>query len=278
VGVNWTGSFLVPKWACVFVAGMVLLFTPFLVTLGLTAIEQLAAFDRAAERRLLMLRASQLKTQALAAGSPLACLDTVAGEVLQPSCEKALFSNAEATAAALSYVATQLSLLEIAKRLQVSGDLLADVRRAVEIDRFGLVAQVLAASYGCSPQACEWLGLLEDSRRVRANLVEGLFAAHAKKYVLEPATSTAAVQTVQTPPPSVPVAKPSSGLYLPSAASIPPISIMTAEPGLRTEGSEAKATNAQRKPAAGKEEARASAGVNSGGIQGAPLQLSPAAQ
>jgi hypothetical protein len=282
-----------------------LLFTGALLLAGVAA---LVAVDRAAERRLLTLRASQLSAQALAPGSPLACLHTVAGEALQPSCEKALFGNAEVTAAALSYVDMQLSLLRAARQLhasgggladalsyvgtrfsllktgdqsQASGEVLADVRRAVEIDRFGFVAHVLATSYGCTPKACESLKLLEDPRQVRANLAGGQFAAHAKKHILEPTMSTAAAQP---PTPPAPAPKPSSNLYVPSAASIPPISIMTAEPELRKEPearkevSEATATNTPRKPGAGKEPTRAAGGVNSGGSPGQPLQISPEAQ
>ena len=293
MGVSRSDSFLLPKWARLLVGGLLLL-------VGAVA---LLAVDRAAERRLLIMRASQLGTQALSPGSPLACLHAVASEALQPSCEKALFSNAEATAAALSYVDMQLSLLRAAKQLhasyaglgdvlsyvgarfsslrtadqsQTSGELLADVRRALEIDRFGFVAHVLATSYGCTTKVCESLKLLEDARQVKANLASGLFTVHAKKYVLEPTMSTAAAQP-QTAPAATP--KPSSNFFFPSAASIPPVSIMTAEPEPRKEASEATATSAPRTPATGKEQApRAAAGVKSGGSPGMPLQISPEAQ
>ena len=293
MGVNRTDSFVLPKWARVLCTGL-------LLALGVTA---LLVLDRAAERRLLSLRASQLSAQALAPGSPLGCLHTVASEALQPACEKALFSNTEATAAALSYVDMQLSLLRAVQQLQASGgrvadllsyagtrfsllktadqsqtsgEALTDIRRAVEIDRFGLVAHVLATSYGCTPKACQSFNLLEDSRHVRANLGAGLFAANAKKYLLEPTMSTAAAQPSA---PAAPAPKPTSNIYVPSAASIPPISIMTAEPEPRKEASEATGTSAPRKPpAGGKEEAKAAGTVNSGGNQGQPLQILPGAQ
>ena len=265
-----------PKWACVLVAGALLLFAPLLATLGITAIEQLTAFDRAAERRLLTLRASQLSMQAMAPGSPLACLGTIPDASLQASCEKALFSSAEATTAALSYVAAQLSLLDAAKHLRATGDVLADVRRAVEADLFGVAAHVLATSHGCTPQSCERLALLNDPRRVKANLAEGLFVRQVRKHMAESPVPTAALQTPPSPVP--PPKPPSSNIYIPSAASIPPVSIMAAEPAVRRDGPEAAATSASRKPAAGKEEERASGTVNSGGIRGAPLQISPGAQ
>ena len=58
-----------------------------------------------------MRAAFDLATRALAPGSALACLDTIAGETVENACEKALFASPEATAAAVSYVAAQLSLL-----------------------------------------------------------------------------------------------------------------------------------------------------------------------
>ncbi|MET0536334.1 MAG: hypothetical protein ABWZ64_00030 [Xanthobacteraceae bacterium] len=275
MGVRWTGSFLVPKWACVLVAGALLLFAPLLATVAITAIEQLAAFDRAAERRLLTLRASQLSMQAMAPGSPLTCLGTVPDAPLQASCEKALFSSAEATMAALSYVAAQLSLLDAAKHLRATDDVLADVRRSVEADLFGVAAHVLATSHGCTPQSCERLALLSDPRRVKANLAEGLFAREVRKHMAESPVPTAALQTPPSPVP--PPKPPSSNIYIPSAASIPPVSIMASEPTRRDEA-EASATSTSRKPAAGKEEERAAGTVNSGGIRGGPLQISPGAQ
>jgi hypothetical protein len=276
VDVNWTGSFLVPKWACVLVAGAVLLLALLLATLGVTAIEQLAAFDRAAERRLLTLQASQLSMQAMAPGSPLACLGTVPDASLQASCEKALFSSSEATTAALSYVAAQLSLLDTAKHLHADTNVLADVRRSIEADLFGLAAHVLATSHGCTSQSCEQLGLLTDPRRVGANFGVGLFARQVRKHTAESPVPTAALQT---PPSPVPAPKPpSSNIYIPSAASIPPVSIMAAEPATRRDGPEPAATSTSRKPPPGKEEERAAGTVNSGRIPGAPLQISPGAQ
>src|SRR2546421_321819 len=67
-------------------------------------------------------------------------------------------------------------------------------------------------------------------------------------------------------------------IYIPSAPSIPSVSIMAAEPATRREGPEAAATSTSRRPAAAKEEERAAGNVNSGGIRGAPLQISPGAQ
>src|SRR6516162_9454364 len=54
--------------------------------------------DQDAERRGIELRAAQLNAQALAPGSPLACLDGVAGDTVEAACEKALFASPAAVA------------------------------------------------------------------------------------------------------------------------------------------------------------------------------------
>src|SRR5262249_27663502 len=70
--------------------------------------------DLAAEQRALEDRAFELAARAVMPGSALSCLDAVAGEAVEETCEKALFATPEATAAAVTYVATELSLLAAA--------------------------------------------------------------------------------------------------------------------------------------------------------------------
>src|ERR1700676_52075 len=83
------------------------------------------------------------------AGLPaLSCVDDLAGEAVLTSCEKALFGSPESAAAAISYAASQIT------RLTALGDVAAAnksmtselhmVRRAVERDRYGLMAYALA--------------------------------------------------------------------------------------------------------------------------------------
>src|SRR5712692_11679090 len=79
-------------------------------------LDHLAARDLAAERRAVDARAFELKMRALAPGSALACLEATAGEMVQDSCEKALFASPETTAAAVSYVMAQLSLLAAGRK------------------------------------------------------------------------------------------------------------------------------------------------------------------
>ena len=147
-----------------------------------------AGRDLAAERRALDARGFDLATRALAPGSALACLDTIAGEAVENACEKALFASPEATAAAVSYVAAQLSLLAAGSDHSRSGGadntlMQATLRRAVETDRFGIVAHVLATRGGCTPNHCSALALLQDTTRVKANLVQRPFEARVRKHM-----------------------------------------------------------------------------------------------
>ena len=74
-------------------------------------IDRLATNERMAEQRDLRLRDSQLSVSALAPGSPLACLDGVAGEQVENACERAVFADAQSTARAVAYVTARLALL-----------------------------------------------------------------------------------------------------------------------------------------------------------------------
>ena len=86
-------------------------------------------------------------TPGIAALPALSCIDDMAGEAVLTACEKALFGSAENAAAALSYAAAQIT------RLTAFGDVasanknltpeLQALRRAVERDRYGLMAYVL---------------------------------------------------------------------------------------------------------------------------------------
>ena len=120
----------------------------------------------------------------------LACLDDLAGDTVLSACEKALFGSAESVAAAVSYAASQL------ERLTTYGDVasanknmtadLAALRRAVERDRYGLVAQVLAENYRCTPTDCPAFRLFSNRRQVMANMearaFDGLVARYAASW------------------------------------------------------------------------------------------------
>jgi len=165
----------------------------------------------------------------------LSCIDDLAGDIVLAGCEKALFGSAESAAAAVSYAASQLT------RLAALGDAAAAnesmtpelqaLRRAVERDRYGLMAQVLIARDHCTPAVCSVFRALTDSHQIAANMDErtydGLIARYAPSWN---APATPALAPVATLMPTMPTGKPTNADF-PSAASTPPISIMTPEPG-----------------------------------------------
>src|SRR5258705_1885006 len=179
-------------------------------------------------------RSAQPMSAALPA---LSCIDDLAGETVLAACEKVLFGSAESTAAALSYAASQIT------RLTAFGDVAAAnasmtpelqmVRRAVERDRYGLMAYVLAARDHCTPSDCAAFRAVTDRNQIVANMnertYEGLIVRYAPSWNM-PAAAPAPVAAL---PPSMPLGKPTKADF-PTAASTPPISIMAPEPGQAT--------------------------------------------
>ncbi len=106
---------------------------------------------------------------------------------------------------------------------------LAALRRAVERDRYGLMAYVLVARDHCTPSDCAAFRALTDNHQIVANMDErvydGLVARYAPSW-----NAPAAVAPVAALAPSMPTGKPTNAEF-PSAASTPPVSIMTPEPG-----------------------------------------------
>ena len=100
-----------------------------------------------AERRALEQRATELAVRTLAPGSPLACLDALAGENVEIACEKDISASRASVATATSYVAARLALLSDITAYTGRGgdavDALLPLRRALEADRFGFLAHVL---------------------------------------------------------------------------------------------------------------------------------------
>jgi hypothetical protein len=194
-----------------------------------------------AERRSLDMRAQELLMRAAMPNSPLACLDAYVGDVVESSCEKWLFATPESVAAAMSYVVAQLSLLsdftDHAQRTR-SGELLAivNLRRAIERDRFGLVAQALIMREGCTSNECAALSIFYDPSRIQSNLVGRTFDFISAHYVTNwtaGATAQPAVATASTPNVTTGSGRtPRTELFFPSASSIPAVSIMNAEPVL----------------------------------------------
>ncbi len=208
--------------------------------------------DVAAERRALDSRMHELLIRAAVPGSALACLDAIAGDTVEASCEKALFQTPEAMAAAVSYVSAQLTLLsDLSAHARRPGagapTALVNLRRAIETDRFGLVARVLAVRDGCTADACGVFALVHDNSRIMANLSDRTYDLYVMRHsAVWPAIAKSPVATLAPGAAPDATAGKGAGLFLPSAASIPPVNIMNTEPPMPAEPQGAAAPAATR--------------------------------
>jgi hypothetical protein len=126
------------------------------------------------EREALDARALQLTAAAIAPGSPLACLDNGGGDA-GDACEAAVFVRPETVAAATAYVEARLRLLADSLEYGRYVDptyysTLTQLRGAIEADRYGFVAHVLATRDRCTADACGVFDHLRDPNAVKANL------------------------------------------------------------------------------------------------------------
>jgi hypothetical protein len=238
LALDWTRSRIIARFA---VVGAGAAFGAILAWVFLAGA---AARDLSVERRNLEMRAAQLTAQVLSPGSPLACLDATGGEIVEAACEKALFAGPAMVAAASSYTAARLALLsDIAAHIKAGGNLdsvLPTLRRALETDRFGFVAHMLAIRDGCTSNRCATLALLRDPERVRANLSAQTFDQYLDRYlplwgqpetpVADAAPSSTGTLAASQPPAGQAQKKVVVDADFPSAASIPAVSIMNPEP------------------------------------------------
>jgi len=226
----------------------------------LAVIDQLSLSERAAARRALLTRDAELTRSALAPGSALACLDAGAGDAVETACEKMVFASAQSAASAVAYMDARLKLLADAAAGDASvSATLASTRRAVALDRYGIAAHVLATRDGCTADKCAAFALVDDASALRANLRAQVFDQYVSRYAVnwnKPAPSAEkpppAVSAVPAAPPvagaapaavgATPTAAVKAGEHwdFPSAASIPPVSIMNAEPPPKTADAQAQ--------------------------------------
>ena len=203
--------------------------------------QAVASRDLSVSRQALEARAAELTARAIAPGSPLACLDGVANPSIEAACEKALFATPESISAALAYVDARLSLLaaglDLAGRDRSYELSLERSRRAIEADRFGIVAQVLATR-GCTATECPAFKLVRDPSRIASNLNGRAFDANVVMHAgawrgdgVEAAAAPSGLGPGSAGTASAPTGVPVASKYdFPSAASIPPVSIMNTEP------------------------------------------------
>lgn len=207
-------------------------------------LERLARSERASEERALLERNSQLSLAAAAPGSALSCLDGLAGEEIENACEKSVFADPQSVARAVGYISARLSLLADAAGRGNPNVLaaFAPTRRAIELDRFGIAAHVLAIRDGCTAEKCAAFAILNDAATLKANFKVHAFDAYVARHAAAWGKGEAVPENVPqafipgTPPvasapeplsPSHPL---DSRYDFPSSASIPPVSIMNAEP------------------------------------------------
>jgi hypothetical protein len=223
-------------------------------------------------------------TRPLPRASEVTCLDTISDAVTEAACKKALFASPETVMASVAH--TQSRLLSLAEGVNLAKtdssfqQALEGMQRSIEADPFGLVAQVLAMQ-GCNAD-CDVLKLLRDPQRILENLkartFETIVAERSASWTVTGSSAPAAdVPQAQeslanrfsavgsTPPAPVPsvttgAAPARAPFEYPSAASIPPISIMNPETSTPQNAPpvERRSTTREQAPAG-----RASSGANS---------------
>ena len=208
-------------------------------TLAWAFLDAASVHDRSAERRALEARAAELNAESLAPGSPLSCLNGVAGGDVETACEKALFAAPATVASATSYVAARFALLAdmVAYTRRGGGNIdsvLLPLRRSLEADRFGFVAHTLAVADHCSSDHCAALALLDNPSQVRANLSGQPLQRYLDRYLTlwakAPDVPVADATSATSGQPGTPPPHKFVDIDFPSAASIPAISIMNPEP------------------------------------------------
>jgi len=224
----------------------------------------------------------------------LSCLDDLAGDAVAIGCEKALFGAPDTAAAAIVYTAARIDrLTALGDVATVEKSLTPDMkvlRKSLEHDRYGFVAQVLVARDGCTQFDCAAFRSLTDQQQVAANMDSHLYDQLVARYApswnapaAAPGPMAAMPATGALPglPPSMPTGKPTNAEF-PSASSTPPVSIMNPEPAARQAAP--AATAAPRAPAATSAQAAAPAApaakrppVPKAARAAAPVPLAPPA-
>ena len=170
---------------------------------------------------------------AVAPLAQLSCIDELAGDAVLAACEKVLFGSAESVAAAVAYAASQITLLtslgDVATANKGGGSDLLALRRAIERDRYGLMAYVLTARDRCTPTACRAFRSLTEPRQIVSNMEDRVYESLVMRYAASWNTPQGAAGMIAALPPSLPTGKPTNAEF-PTSASTPPVSIMAPAP------------------------------------------------
>jgi hypothetical protein len=228
-------------------------------------------------------RAQAMVTASLPA---LSCLDDLAGDAVAIGCEKALFGAPDTAAAAVAYTAARIDrLTALGEAATAEKSLTLDIkvlRKSLERDRYGLVAQVLVARDGCTQSDCAAFRSLTDQQQVAANMGSHLYDMLVARYAPSwnaPAAAPAAMPATAALaglPQSMPTGKPTNAEF-PSASSTPPVSIMNPEPPTAATRQAAPAANAARAPAATSAQAAAPAAAPAAAKKQPAAKRAPAA-
>jgi hypothetical protein len=169
----------------------------------------------------------------------LSCVDDLAGETVGQACERAVFASPESTAAAVNYAASMItrvvSLGDAASAQRTMSSDMQATRRAIERDRYGLMAHVLLTRERCTPTQCAAYRSLTDNHQIITNMDEHAFDNLVARYASSwnAPQITSATTPLAMMPPSVPTGRPTNAEF-PSSANTPAVSIMTPEPGTGT--------------------------------------------
>jgi hypothetical protein len=232
-------------------------------------------------------RTTSIETQSTrpvsAALPALSCIDDLAGDAVLTACEKALFGSAESAAAAVSYAASQVTRLtafgDVAAADQSMSPELKSLRQAIEHDRYGLMAQVLMVRDHCTPVECGAFHSLTDHHQIVANMEEHVYDGLISRYASMWNAPGAVPAPVAMLAPTMPTGKPTNADF-PTAASTPPVSIMTPEPAPRPAATVAAAPSQSPRPTPSTAPALAAAKkppASKSARAPAPVQLTPAA-
>jgi hypothetical protein len=144
----------------------------------------------------------------------------------------------------VGYISARLSLLADAAGRGNPNVLaaFAPTRRSIELDRFGIAAHVLAIRDGCTAEKCATFAILNDAATLKANFKVRAFETYVARHAAAwgkgeavpenvPQASIPGMPPVASAPEPLSPSHPLDSRYdFPSSASIPPVSIMNAEP------------------------------------------------
>jgi hypothetical protein len=178
------------------------------VVLTWNFIAQGVSRDRFLERQVLDSRAAALLSQALAPGSPLACLDGITVAAIEKPCEASLFATPASVAAATAYTSARLVLL-------ADGIAYARTKDQIRANLAARTFNAFVAQYsGNWPSGTDAV------------------AAVTRPAIPSSAPGANAAEGSPSPPAGTSRKAASRDLFFPSSDSIPAVNIMTPEPPL----------------------------------------------